>query len=57
MKTFYVEIHDEPAFVEADSKIEAYQILITSYGFDNDEFKIYSEVDEEYAETMGYDTY
>lgn len=57
MKTFYIEINDEPAFVEANSKIEAYQILVNDYGFDNDEFKIYREVDGEYAEMMGYDTY
>lgn len=57
MKTFYIEINDEPAFVEANSKTEAIEILTNSYGFEREEFKIYREVDGEYAEMMGYDTY
>lgn len=57
MKTYYVEINDEPAFVEANSKNEALVILANDYGFEREEFEIYHEVDEDYAEMMGYDTY
>jgi hypothetical protein len=57
MKTFLIEIYGEEAFVEANSKADAIDKLIYTYGIDEDEIIIYHEVDEEYAEMMGLDTY
>lgn len=57
MKTFLVEISGEEAFVEANSKAEAIDTLVWNYGFDREEIIIYHEVDEDYADMMGLDTY
>ena len=57
MKTFLVEIGGEEAFVEANSKAEAIDTLVWNYGFDREEIIIYHEVDEDYADIMGLDTY
>ena len=57
MKTFLIEIDGEEAFVEANSKADAIDKLIHTYGFDEDEIIIYHEVDEDYADMMGLDTY
>ena len=57
MKTFLVEIGGEEAFVEANSKAEAIDTLVWNYGFDREEIIIYHEVDEDYADMMGLDTY
>ena len=57
MKTFLIEIDGEEAFVEANSKADAINKLIYTYGFDEDEIIIYHEVDEDYADMMGLDTY
>jgi hypothetical protein len=57
MKTFLIEIYGEEAFVEANSKADAIDKLINTYGIDEDEIVIYHEVDGEYAEMMGLDTY
>ena len=57
MKTFLIEIDGEEAFVEANSKADAIDKLTHTYGFDEDEIVIYHEVDEDYADMMGLDTY
>lgn len=57
MKTFLIEIDGEEAFVEANSKVDAINKLIYTYGFNEDEIVIYHEVDEDYADMMGLDTY
>lgn len=57
MKTFLIEIDGEEAFVEANSKADAINKLIYTYGFSEDEIIIYHEVDEDYADMMGLDTY
>ena len=57
MKTFLIEIDSEEAFVEANSKADAIDKLIYTYGFDEDEIVIYHEVDEDYADMIGLDTY
>lgn len=57
MKTFLIEIDGEEAFVEANSKTEAIDKLLYTYDFEKDEIVIYHEVDEDYADMMGLDTY
>lgn len=57
MKTFLIEINDEEAFVEANSKADAINKLIYTYGFNEDEIIIYHEVNWDYADMMGLDTY
>ena len=57
MKTFLIEIDGEEAFVEANSKADAIDKLTHTYGFGEDEIVIYHEVDEDYADMMGLDTY
>ena len=57
MKTFLIEIDGEEAFVEANSKADAINKLIYTYGFNEDVIVIYHEVDEDYADMMGLDTY
>jgi hypothetical protein len=57
MKTFLIEINGEYAYVEADSEKEATVILHRTYGFKKSEFTVYHEVDSEYAEMTGLDTY
>lgn len=57
MKTFLIEIDGEEAFVEANSKTEAIDKLLYYYEFEKDEIIIYHEVNEDYAERMGLDTY
>ena len=58
MKTFLFDINnEEEAFVEANTKGDAMDKLVFTYGFDEQDIAIYEEVSEEYAEMMGYDTY
>ncbi len=57
MKTFLIEINGEEAFVEANSKADAIDRLISTYGFEENEIIVYHEVDGAYAEMMGLDTY
>lgn len=57
MKTFLIEINEEEAFVEANSKADAIDRLINTYGFNEDDIIVYHEVDGAYAEMMGLDTY
>ena len=57
MKTFLIEIDGEEAFIEANSKDDAINKLVYTYGFNEDEIIIYHEVDDDYADMMGLDTY
>ena len=58
MKTFLFDINNgEEAFVEANTKGDAMDKLVFTYGFNEQDIGIYGEVSEEYAEMMGYDTY
>ena len=57
MKTFLIEIDGEEAFVEANSKTEAIDKLLYTYKFEKDEIIIYHEIDEDYADMLGLDTY
>ena len=48
---------EEEIFVTGQTKQEAIDKLINTYGFDSEQIIIYHAVSEEYADMLGYDTY
>jgi hypothetical protein len=61
MKTFLAVICiddcDEEVLIEANNPEEAISKMFMTYGFDSETIIICGEIDEEYAEMLGYDTY
>lgn len=48
---------EEEIFVMGKTKQDAIDKLVYTYGFDTEQIIIYHEVDEDYADMLGYDTY
>lgn len=61
MKTYLaaisIDFEEEEILIEANSPEQAIEKMFMTYGFDSDSIIIYHEIDEEYAEQLGYDTY
>lgn len=61
MKTYLAAISiddcEEEILIEAKSPDDAISKMFMTYGFDSESIIIYHEIDEEYAEQLGYDTY
>jgi hypothetical protein len=61
MKTYLaaisIDFEEEEILIEANSPEQAIEKMFMTYGFDSDSIIIYHEIDREYAEMLGYDTY
>lgn len=52
-----IDDEEEEIFIEASSPTAAIEKMFMTYGFDSESIIIYHEVDEDYADMIGLDTY